>query len=77
MANPITHQILPGSLEFDGVTLTAGVHTGSSVWEIKGLRYVQAPKAQMTETDTIETFLTRVYDRSTGNLLRHDFKDPG
>lgn len=65
--------ILGGSLEREGDTLVAGVHSGPSEFEIKDIRYVRGKISDMKTRETIGEFLDRVYQNSTGCVIRKDF----
>ncbi len=71
----MNHQILPGSLEIENDVLTAGVHTGTTEWDIVGLRYVRGNVAMMYKADTVLTFLGRIYDTTEGCLINGSFKE--
>ena len=66
--------ILPGSTEVEDNMLTAGVHTGPSEFDIQNLRYVRGDLATATPSDTGQSFLFRIYENSTGCLLKGGFK---
>lgn len=66
--------MLPGSAEVDGNVLRAGVHTGNSEWDIQNLRYIEVPTSEMREGENVGQFLGRIYEDSTGCLVKHDFK---
>lgn len=71
----MTHFILPGSFEAEGTMLTAGVHVGESEFAPKGLRYIQADLSKMHKDETALTFMARIYDNSTGCLVKGGFKE--
>lgn len=69
----MTHHVLPGSFEQDGTNITAAVHVGDSEWVPKELRYIKGDMAEGQEGDTLISFLGRIYDNSTGCLMKGDF----
>lgn len=69
-----THHILPGSIEMDGSTVKAAVHTGPSEWTPQNLRYVQADISAGKKGGSVLSFLANIYDNSEGCLLNGDFK---
>ncbi|MCZ7862537.1 hypothetical protein O9X98_14275 [Agrobacterium salinitolerans] len=69
-----THHIVPGSVEMDGTTVTAAVHTGQNEWTPQNLRYVRADISTGAKTDSVLSFLAGVYDNSEGCLVKGDFK---
>jgi hypothetical protein len=68
------HHILPGSLEVDGTTVVAGVHTGAHEWDVQntGLRYIRA--SMVGGAGTLMDLLAKTYDNSEGCLITHTFK---
>lgn len=68
--------ILPGSFEVDGRTVRAGILEGDHAFDVTGgkLRYVEGNVADMKPDDTVESLLFRIHGRSTGCLVRGDFK---
>ena len=70
----MTHYILPGSFETERGVVRAGVHTGSSEFQIENLRYVEAKILDLPDTDTVAEAIFNVYDNSEGCLLKGDFR---
>lgn len=69
------YQVVPGSLEVDGSTVTGGVHTGPSEWQVENLRYVRADLSTVTEKErTLVDILSETYDNTVGCLLQGGFK---
>ena len=68
--------ILPGSLSVEGTIVTGALHTGSNEWDynMDNIRYVEGDTKTMKPDDTILSFLTRIYNNSTGCLVRKTFK---
>lgn len=68
--------ILPGSIENDGHTVRAAVFVGTSEWDVDHatLRYVEGRIDDGLPDDTVESFLFRIYDNSTGCLLKGGFE---
>lgn len=66
--------ILPGSMEVDDGVIIAGVHTGPSEFQPENLRYIQAEIGNGQPGDTIIDLMGRVYDNSTGCMVKGTFK---
>lgn len=66
--------ILPGSMEIENDSIVAGVHTGPSEFQTENLRYIEASTDDAQPGDTIIDLLSRVYDNSTGCLVKGTFK---
>ncbi len=68
--------MLPGSFEHNGSMVRAGVFVGVSEYGVnhETLRYVEGRIDDGLPDDTIESFLFRIYDNSTGCLLKGNFK---
>lgn len=67
--------ILPGSVECDDETLTAGILEGTHEFDINNtLRYVQGKIKDMQKGETLISFMSRIYDNSTGCLIKRTFK---
>jgi len=70
--------VLGGSLELVGKTVQAGVLVGTHAFDMNDtLRYVAGSTSKMQPNETVEEYLFRVYDNSTGSLLTNDFDDNG
>lgn len=67
-------KILVGSLEWNKHMITAGVLEYSSEFEFENLRYVHGKISDMKPGETILSFLDRIYQNSTGCLIKQDFK---
>lgn len=67
--------ILPGSIENDDEIVRGAVFVGVNEWAVEHatLRYVEGPIDSGLPDDTIESFLFRIYDNSTGCLLKGNF----
>jgi hypothetical protein len=70
----MAHQLLPGSLSVEGTTVTAGVHTGSSEWDIQNLRYVRFDWEKHDRVSKLIDLLGYTYDNSEGCLAKRTFK---
>ena len=70
--------IFPGSIERDGAIVRGGVFIGASEYGVTydTLRYVEGDIRDGLPDDTVESFLFRIYDNSTGCLLTGTF-EPG
>jgi len=68
------HHIMGGSLEVEGTTVTAGVHVGPNEWVPTNIRYIQAEVSEMIPGETLGEFMGRIYENSTGCLVRGTFQ---
>ena len=68
------HQVLPGSMEVNGLIVQAGVHTGTHEWDIQNIRYVRVDTSTITDkTRTIQSVLSEVYENSVGCMVNGGF----
>lgn len=67
--------ILPGSIEHDQSTVRGAVFIGVSEYGVthETLRYVEGSISDDLPDDTVESFVFRIYDNSTGCLLKGNF----
>lgn len=68
--------VLGGSLEVSATVVTGAVFEGAHEWDTNStLRYVQGDIKRAEKGDSLETLLFRVYDNSTGCLVRGTFEE--
>ena len=68
--------LLPGSYEHLGETVRGAVFIGTSEYGVTydTLRYVEGRIDDVLPDDTVESFLFRIYDNSSGCLMKGTFR---